>query len=71
MRNKKVKDFWLKIKERYSSIDKANERMGILRTYKSNEISHVRLQKSKNEFFIEYSIARWFKNECDNAGIKI
>ena len=61
MRNKRVKNYWRKIRERYTNIDKAKERVGVLRAYDNSEVSFVRLKKEKDEHIIEYSVANWFK----------
>ena len=62
MRNKRVKNYWRKIRERYTNIDKAKERVGVLRAYDNSEVSFVRLKKEKDEHIIEYSVPIGLKN---------
>ena len=71
MRKKRVKNYWKKFRERYKDIDKARERVGVLRVYDNAEVSFVRLKKEKDEYMVEYSIAKWFKDECEASGVNV
>ncbi len=68
---KREKGFWIKQKEKYTDAEKAKDRAGTLRIYASNQVNHVTIDKEDGTTILSYSVATWFKNECDRAGIKI
>lgn len=68
---KREKGFWIKQKEKYHDAKKAKDRAGSLRTYASNQIAHVCIDKEDGLTILSYSIASWFKGECDKAGVTV
>ena len=68
---KREKGFWIKQKEKYTDAEKAKNRAGSLRTYASNQIAHVCIDKVDGLTILSYSIATWFKQECDRAKVSI
>jgi len=69
MRNKRVKGYWSKKKERYSSGSQARSRAKLLRTYE--HIAHVTMDKVQDEYVVAFSIAKWYEEDCKKAGIKL
>jgi hypothetical protein len=67
--SKKAKGYWEKRKESFSSMSDAKARAGTLRT--QQHISHVVVDKKSDEYVVAYSVAKWYIEEAQKAGIKI
>ena len=67
--SKKEKGYWEKKKESFSSMADAKARAGTLRS--QQHISHVVVDKKGDEYVVAYSVAKWFLEEAQKAGIKI
>ena len=70
MKRKRIKDYWIKRKERFKTGTLAKNRAGYLRTYE--HISHVTVDKEEdNQYVVAYSVAKWYLEDTKRAGITI
>lgn len=60
-RNKRIKGYWLKKQEKYKEGSKAQERAGTLRL--CEHVSHVKVSKEDDEYYVSYSVAKWYWEE--------
>lgn len=67
--SKKQKGYWVKKKESFSIMSDARSRAGTLRS--QQHISHVVLDKKGDEYVVSYSVAKWYLEEAQKAGITI
>lgn len=71
MSKRRVKNYWYKTKEKFTDSAKAKERQGMLRAYASNQVAHVMIDREDGVFYVRYSVANWFKQECEKAGVTL
>ncbi len=69
MRQKRIKGYWLKKSERYTSGAEAKARAAYLRSYE--HISHVIRERTETGYVIKYSIAKWYVAELEKLNIKL
>lgn len=69
MNGRRVKAFWEKRKETFTSGPDARSRAGHLRTYE--HVSHVTVRKADDRYVVGYSVAGWFLRELQQAGIEL
>lgn len=69
MRRKRQKGYWLKKSERFSKGSKAKARAGYLREFE--QIAHVIVEKSDNEYLVKYSVAKWYAEELERCQITL
>lgn len=68
-RNKRVKGYWEKRKECYVSGAEARSRA---ETVRANEhVQHVGTTREANEYVVTFSVARWYLDELEKAGVKL
>ncbi len=66
---KKEKGYWVKRNERFTRGDHAQSRAGALRQHQ--HVSHVTLDRKGDHYEVSYSVAKFFMEELDRAGIKL
>ena len=69
MRNKREKNYWLKKTERFSDNASAKTRAGYLRM--QEHVSHVTVSKNEEAHLVQYSVAKWYMEELEQAGLKL
>ena len=69
MKRKRVKGYWLKRKEAFTTGSEAKARAGYLREYK--EIQHVIVERVEEGYLVRYSIAKWFAEQLEELGIRV
>jgi len=68
-RQKRVKGYWLKKKERFSNSEKARRRAGDLRV--SEHVAHVKTFKQDDSYMVTYSVAKWYLEELEKSGLSL
>jgi hypothetical protein len=69
MKKQKQKGYWEKKTERFSNGSKAKSRAKHLRSYE--HIQHVIVDKHNEDYVVTYSVAKWYIEEINRAGIII
>lgn len=69
MKRKRVKAYWLKQKEAFTTGSEAKARAGYLREYK--EIQHVIVERVEDGYQVKYSIAKWYHEQLEELGIRL
>ena len=69
MRRKRQKGYWLKKTERFYKGYEAKARAGYLREFE--QIAHVIVKKSNDEYLVKYSIAKWYAKELKRCQISL
>ena len=68
-RRKREKGYWEKRTERFADGTAAKSRAQHLRTHE--HVSHVTVEKSGDEYVVTYSVAKWYLEDLDRAGIAL
>ena len=70
MKKKRVKNYWAKRTERFQNMGPAKSRAIEIRGHEHT--AHVKVDKiSDDEYAVSYSVARWYLEELDKAGLKL
>lgn len=69
MRNKKQKGYWLKKTESFTSGTEAKSRAKDL--WAHEHIEHVQVDKAKGGYQVSFSIAKWYWEDMQRAGVKL
>lgn len=69
MREKPQKGYWLKRTERFPEGSKARERAEILRGVE--QVAHVKSGKQGDGYVVSYSVAKWYLEELEKAGLRL
>ncbi len=69
MRRRREKNYWEKRTERFSDGAKAQTRAGTLRMHE--HVMHVKVRKTKDEYEVAYSVAKWYVEALKGAGAKL
>jgi len=65
VKRRREKNYWEKRTERFSDGAKAQSRAGTLRMHE--HVTHVKVSKSKDEYVVAYSVAKWYVEELAKA----
>ena len=68
-RQKRHKGYWIKKKEVYPSGTLAKSRASELRRHEY--ISHVIVEKKSDDYEVSFSIAKFYMEELEKAGVKL
>lgn len=69
MKRKRERGYWAKKMETFPSGHEAKTRASLLRSYEA--VQHVKVDQSKTGYVVQYSVAKWFVEECRRAKIKL
>ena len=69
MKNKRVKGYWLKRKEKFQTGSDAKARAGYLRL--NNHTAHVMMSKKEDQYQVNYSVAKWYWEELQQLKIEL
>ncbi|MGF1579124.1 MAG: hypothetical protein ACFCD0_07145 [Gemmataceae bacterium] len=69
MSRKRVKNYWVKKVERFTTHKAAQDRAGAIRTHE--HAGHVQVQPSADGFQVSYSVARWYVEELERVGVRL
>jgi len=69
MKPKREKNYWDKRTERFADGTQAKSRAGSLRAHE--HVSHVTVQRSGDEYVVSYSVAKWYAQELEKAGVQL
>ena len=69
MKRKREKGYWDKRTERFSNGAAARSRAGALRSHE--HVAHVTVRKEGAEYVVSYSVAKWYLDELEKAGLKL
>ncbi len=63
------KDYWLKKSEKYGDKATARARATLLR--QDQHVSHVIVEKQGESYVVNFSVAKFYQEELDRAGVKL
>jgi hypothetical protein len=66
---RKQKGYWVKRAERFSDGAQAHSRAGALRLHES--VAHVQVDKEGETYVVSYSVAKWYLENMQKAGIEL
>jgi len=69
MRSKRVKNYWLKQKESFTSGNQASARAKTLRL--NDQVVHVIIEKKEDVYLVKYSVAKWYYEQIQELGISL
>jgi len=69
VKRKREKGYWEKRSERFEDGVSARTRAAELRQHE--HVAHVKIEKSRAEYIVAYSVARWYLDELAKAGLKL
>jgi hypothetical protein len=69
MKRKRDKDYWVKKTERYPDVRAAQDRAGALRLHEHT--SHIKVQPTDDGAEVSYSVAGWYLEELEKAGLRL
>ena len=69
MNVKRQKGYWVKKAETFPNLAKARSRALELRGHE--HVVHVKVKKQGQEYRVGYSVAKWYLEELDRAGVEL
>jgi hypothetical protein len=69
VRRDREKGYWVKRSERFGDGAAARARAGLLRT--SPNVQHVTTRVEGGAWVVRYSVAKWYLDECEKAGVRL
>lgn len=69
MNIKKQKGYWIKKKETFTDGSEAKVRAKQLRGHE--HIEHVQMRKVAEKYAVTFSVAKWYLEDLERAGIKL
>ena len=69
MKRKKQKGYWEKRKESFNDGSQAKSRARHLRSYE--HIAHVTVERIRDRYVVNYSIAKWYLEQLSSSGGKL
>jgi hypothetical protein len=69
MRQKRIKGYWLKRKEVFTSGANAKARAGSLRL--NEQVAHVLVDKEETGYVVRYSVAKWYWEELQRLDLSL
>jgi hypothetical protein len=69
MRRKKEKGYWQKRTERFPDGSAAKSRAETLRSHP--HVAHVQVDREGRGYVVSYSVAQWYVEELERAGVTL